>query len=72
MNSQWFVDCVKQAARWACIAALILAGGAHAVQAGGPPPSAVPELDPGAIASAMMLFTGGLLMLQARRKQPIR
>ena len=42
-----------------------LSGTAFAVD----PPTSAPEIDPGSIASALTLLSGGLLMLSARRKQ---
>lgn len=62
---------VVDSARVGIGAALVLA--AFAVPAfacatcgGTPPPSSVPEIDPGSIASALTLLSGGVLMLTNR------
>jgi hypothetical protein len=38
----------------------------QALAGGGPPPGAVPEVDPGSLASALTLLVGGVLALRGR------
>jgi len=47
--------------------ALVFGALAGSVYAGGSPPSLTPEIDPGSMANALLLLSGGLLIVTGRR-----
>jgi hypothetical protein len=62
---------VRLALRTVCLAGgalLVLAAVAGTAYARNPLGGDAPEIDPGSLASALALFSGGVLMLRARRK----
>lgn len=59
-------------ARKACGLAMMLAAMSGVALAVDPPPAGAPELDPGSMAAAFGLLSGGLLMLIDRRRKPAR
>jgi hypothetical protein len=58
--------CVVRLSCMVCSAALVVAALAGRADALPPPPVGAPEIDPGSLASALVLLAGGVLMLRGR------
>ena len=72
MRSQWFVKFAVQVGRSAWVIAglaLVLLSTSGRAWAGGPPPFPTPEVDPGAMGSALALLAGGVLVLTDRLRR---
>jgi hypothetical protein len=70
MQSKWLARlgwASFRALRTTCGLALVLGAGAATAYAGGPAPA--PEIDPGSIAGALTVLTGGMLMLTDRLRK---
>jgi hypothetical protein len=72
MRSQWVVKLAARIGRKtlvvACLALVLLGTGGH-VWAGGPPAPTAPEVDPGAMGSALALLAGSVLVLTDRLRR---
>lgn len=55
-----------------CGLCLVLAAGAGIAQAGGPPAGGAPEIDPGSMKAALMLLSGGVLLVADRFRRRVR
>jgi hypothetical protein len=72
MRAQWFVKFAAHVGRSAVVfagLALVLLGASGTAWAGGPPPPGTPEVDPGAMGSALALLAGGVLVLTDRLRR---
>lgn len=72
MRSQWLAKLAAGALRnvWTGVGLmLVLLGAAGTVWAGGPPPPATPEIDPGAAMSALTLLAGSMFVLTDRLRR---
>jgi len=72
MRSIWFAKLAAQAFRaaWTCAGlALVLLATSGTAWAGGFQPAPTPEIDPGSLASALALLTGGMFVLTDRLRR---